>query len=68
MRAVIRRVLGDDPMVWVFGSRVDDGAKGGDIDLYVELDASPAILAQPIAPFGATRTPIFSPLRRALGA
>jgi predicted nucleotidyltransferase len=42
MRAVIRRVLGDDARVWLFGSRVDDRAKGGDIDLYVELDGSPA--------------------------
>jgi predicted nucleotidyltransferase len=60
MRAVIRRVLGDDARVWVFGSRVDDGAKGGDIDLYVELDASPAdALDQELQ--------LYAALQRALG-
>jgi len=31
-----RRNLGEDAKIWLFGSRVDDTRRGGDVDLYVE--------------------------------
>jgi predicted nucleotidyltransferase len=41
-RAVIREAVdqafGGRARVWLFGSRVDDRRRGGDIDLYIESD------------------------------
>lgn len=41
-----RRMLGDAVHVTLFGSRVDDRAKGGDVDLYVEVSSSPGLWEQ----------------------
>lgn len=38
IQAATRRQFGDDCELWLFGSRVDDASKGGDIDLYLEID------------------------------
>jgi len=34
----VHRYLGDSARMWLFGSRVDDKKRGGDVDLYVESD------------------------------
>lgn len=36
IKQIIQHSLGAKSEVWLFGSRVHDSARGGDIDLYVE--------------------------------
>lgn len=36
IRQTVAEFFGDDSRVRLFGSRTDDGARGGDVDLYVE--------------------------------
>ena len=41
-------LLGASTKVWLFGSRVDDSAKGGDLDLLIKIEESiarPALLS-----------------------
>ncbi len=37
IRKITAEVVGDDAVVTLFGSRVDDNKRGGDLDLLVEL-------------------------------
>lgn len=48
IRTGVADVAGQDARVWLFGSRVHDQARGGDVDLMLELDvpvSEPAQLA-----------------------
>ena len=52
IRQGVARLAGDAARVWLFGSRVRDDARGGDVDLLVELDeivAEPAQLSARLA-------------------
>lgn len=39
-KSTVDRVLGASNRVWLFGSRVNDDLRGGDIDLLVETEAT----------------------------
>jgi predicted nucleotidyltransferase len=60
IRDAVQRTLGDQARVWLFGSRVDDDAKGGDIDLYVELEGSASDALE-------RQMQLYAALHRALG-
>lgn len=48
IRSLVRQTAGETAGVRLFGSRLDDGAKGGDVDLMLELPEpvdNPALLA-----------------------
>jgi len=35
IKRIVSEMFGDDADIWLFGSRVDDSKRGGDVDLYV---------------------------------
>ncbi len=48
IRRVVRQTAGEAARVFLFGSRLDDAARGGDVDLMVELPEpidNPAVLS-----------------------
>jgi predicted nucleotidyltransferase len=52
IRDCVSRLAGHDARVWLFGSRVRDAERGGDVDLLLEVDTpveEPALLAARIA-------------------
>ena len=49
IRNLAAQLAGESARVWLFGSRVRDDARGGDVDLLLELDAAVAEPAQLVA-------------------
>lgn len=45
IRQATQATFGTDARVWLFGSRVDDTKRGGDIDLLIEATDLPAVEA-----------------------
>ena len=43
IREEVRGNLGADARIWLFGSRVDDTRRGGDLDLYIEIGGRVAL-------------------------
>ena len=39
IRSSVNSVIGAESRIWLFGSRVDDDKRGGDIDLFIETDS-----------------------------
>lgn len=38
IKSIVTDIVGADSRIWLFGSRVDDTKRGGDIDLLIETD------------------------------
>jgi predicted nucleotidyltransferase len=47
--ACVRQNFGDDSSVALFGSRLDDAARGGDVDLLVETETRPTLRQRALA-------------------
>jgi predicted nucleotidyltransferase len=43
IRDGVKNHLGSNTLIWLFGSRVDDSRRGGDIDLYLETQRHPTL-------------------------
>jgi predicted nucleotidyltransferase len=43
IRGLVQATMGERSRIWLFGSRADDHRLGGDVDLYVEPERTPAL-------------------------
>jgi predicted nucleotidyltransferase len=46
IKSTAQAVLGEGTQVWLYGSRLDDQLKGGDIDLLIESSQKASIMAR----------------------
>jgi len=44
IRKATSQNFGQDALIWLFGSRVDDSRRGGDVDLYIETTCRDILL------------------------
>ena len=44
IQTTVQRVLGEGAVVSLFGSRLDDSRRGGDVDLLIEAEQVPGLL------------------------
>jgi len=59
IKQAVTLIFGKDAKVYLFGSRVDDAKKGGDIDLYIETVSLEAVFDKKLS--------LLSELRKRLG-
>ncbi|MEQ1591140.1 MAG: nucleotidyltransferase domain-containing protein [Thiobacillaceae bacterium] len=45
IKTIVADIVGPGSRVWLFGSRVDDTRRGGDVDLYVEPSQENTLLS-----------------------
>lgn len=53
IKSTAQTLFWDDAKVYLFGSRVDDNKKGGDIDLYIETNVKEKLLQRKLKMMGA---------------
>lgn len=46
IRQAAHQNFGADASVWLFGSRVDDARRGGDVDLYIEATRKNTLMSE----------------------
>ncbi len=46
IRQAARQNFGAEASVWLFGSRVDDAQRGGDVDLYIEPTQASTLMSE----------------------
>lgn len=46
IRQAARQNFGAEASVWLFGSRVDDARRGGDVDLYIEPTRKSTLMSE----------------------
>lgn len=42
----ISQYFGEDALIWLFGSRLDDTKRGGDVDLYIEVKRRDTLMSE----------------------